>query len=119
MDNKNRYTYNLWAWTYINGDYKEWHKTIHRKNELTEEQKEKLPGKFADDLAWEHHCNIALYGCNAKANASNVVKYLHQFQKENPKQVIIVETPNGTAELKIGDALIYEGMRGEIIIDSE
>ena len=53
-------TYKLWAWTYIDGDYREWHKTIHRKNELTEEQKEALSGKFADDLAWKHNCNIIL-----------------------------------------------------------
>jgi hypothetical protein len=50
---------------------------------------------------------------------NNVVKYLQKLQKENPEQVIIAETPNGTVELKIGDALIYEGMRGEIVIDSE
>lgn len=50
---------------------------------------------------------------------NNVVKYLDKFKKENPDQVIIVETPNGTVELKIGDALIYEGMRGELVIDGE
>ena len=64
MDKKDCYTYKLWAWTYINGDYREWNKTIRRKNELTEERKEQLSGKFADDLAWKHNCNIALYGCN-------------------------------------------------------
>lgn len=58
-------TYKLWAWTYdCNGDYKEWYKTIHRKNELTAEQKENLSGKFADKLADTYNCNIALYGCN-------------------------------------------------------
>ena len=30
-----------------------------------------------------------------------------------------METPKGSVELKIGDALIYEGMRGEIVIDNE
>ena len=64
MDKQNHFTYNLWAWAYINGEYREWNKTIHRKNRLTEEQKERLSGKFADNLAWKHHCNIALYGCN-------------------------------------------------------
>lgn len=49
----------------------------------------------------------------------NVIKYLDEIKKENPNQIIIVETPNGTVELKIGDALIYEGMRGELVIDSE
>ena len=50
---------------------------------------------------------------------NNVINYLKNLKKENPNQVIIVETPKGTVELKIGDALIYEGMRGEIVIDSE
>ena len=49
---------------------------------------------------------------------------LQDFIKEKEivgitKQKIIVETPNGSVELKIGDALIYEGMGGEIVIDSE
>ena len=55
--------YKLWAWTDTDGYYREWHKTIHRKNELTEEQKERLSGKFADELAWKHNCHIYLYGC--------------------------------------------------------
>ena len=49
----------------------------------------------------------------------NVIKYLDKFKKENPNQVIIVETPKGSVELKIGDALIYVGGDGEIVIDSE
>lgn len=49
----------------------------------------------------------------------NLIKYLDKFKKEHPEQVIILETPNGTAWLKIGDALIYEGMGGEVVIDSE
>lgn len=52
-------------------------------------------------------------------NINNVIKYLDKLKKENPNQVIIVKTPKGSVELKIGDALIYEGMRGEIVIDSE
>ena len=52
-------------------------------------------------------------------NIRNVVNYLKKLKKENPNQVIIVETPKGTVKLKIGDALIYEGMGGEIVIDSE
>jgi hypothetical protein len=51
--------------------------------------------------------------------AMRVVKYLDKFKKENPNQELIVETPNGSVELKIGDALIYVGVGGEIVIDSE
>lgn len=48
-----------------------------------------------------------------------VIKQLDKLKKENPNQPIIVETPQGTVTLKIGDALIYEGYCGELVIDSE
>ena len=48
-----------------------------------------------------------------------IIKKLDKLKAEYPEQKIIVETPQCTVELKIGDALIYEGMRGEIVIDSE
>lgn len=64
MDKDSTYIYELWAWTYIDGNYVDWHKTIRRKNLLTEDQKEQLSGNFADELAWKYNCNIALYGCN-------------------------------------------------------
>lgn len=48
-----------------------------------------------------------------------VIKVLDDLKAKYPEQKIIVETPSGTVNLKIGDALIYEGMRGEIVIDSE
>mgnify|MGYP006967157950 CR=1 FL=1 len=48
-----------------------------------------------------------------------VIKQLDKLKIEYPDQEIIVETPKGTVSLKIGDALIYEGMGGEIVIDSE
>lgn len=48
-----------------------------------------------------------------------VIKQLDKLKIECPNQEIIVETPEGTVSLKIGDALIYEGMSGEIVIDSE
>lgn len=47
------------------------------------------------------------------------IEYLDKIKKENPNQIIIVETPEGTVKLKIGDALIYESMDGEIVLDSE
>ena len=48
-----------------------------------------------------------------------VIKQLEKLMVEYPNQEIVVETPNGTVSLKIGDALIYEGGNGEIVIDSE
>ena len=48
-----------------------------------------------------------------------IIKKLDKLKAEHPEQKIIVETPNGSVELKIGDSLIYEGMCGEIVIDSE
>ena len=48
-----------------------------------------------------------------------IIRKLDKLKAEHPEQKIIVETPQGTVELKIGDAFIYEGICGEIIIDSE
>lgn len=48
-----------------------------------------------------------------------IIRKLDKLKAEHPEQVIIVETPEGSASLKIGDALIYEGISGEIVIDSE
>lgn len=52
-------------------------------------------------------------------NRDKIIKKLDKLKEDHPDQVIIVETPNGSVDLKIGDALIYEGVGGEIIIDSE
>ena len=48
-----------------------------------------------------------------------IIKKLDKLKAEHPEQKIIVETLKGSVELKIGDALIYECMRGEIVIDGE
>lgn len=48
-----------------------------------------------------------------------IIHCLDKLKKENPEQIIVVETPKGCVECKIGDAIIYEGMTGEIVIDSE
>lgn len=47
------------------------------------------------------------------------IKILDELKKNNPEQEICVETPSGSVSLQIKDALIYEGMCGEIVIDSE
>lgn len=48
-----------------------------------------------------------------------IIKKLDKLKEEHPDQRIIVETSNGSVEVRIGDTLIYERMRGEIVIDGE
>lgn len=48
-----------------------------------------------------------------------IMKQLDELKKKCPNQRIIVETPRGSVELKIGDALIYDDPSGAIVIDSE
>lgn len=49
----------------------------------------------------------------------DVIKCLDRYKKMNPKGMIIVETTKGSVQLEIGDALIYEGQCGELVIDAE
>lgn len=49
----------------------------------------------------------------------DLISCLDRFKNEHPDQVIIAETPNGTVQFKLGEALIYEGMGGEVVMDSE
>ena len=48
-----------------------------------------------------------------------IIRQLDELKDELLDQIIIVETPNGSVELPIGDALIYMSDGGEIVIDSE
>jgi len=48
-----------------------------------------------------------------------IIKLLDELKSVNPNQQIYVETPNGMASCKLGDALIFESMDGQIAIDSE
>ncbi len=52
-------------------------------------------------------------------NRKKIIRKLDKLKEEHPKQRFIVETPYGTVEFKIGDALIYEAIGGEIVIDCE
>lgn len=54
-----------------------------------------------------------------KRRIDKVIKQLDKLKEEFPYQKIIIETPEKSVELQIGDALIYEGMSGELVIDSE
>lgn len=50
---------------------------------------------------------------------SDVIKCFDRYKKVNPNTVIIVEHPSDGGHIKIGDALIYEGMNHELVIDAE
>lgn len=50
---------------------------------------------------------------------SQVISLLDIMKRDTPDQVIVMETPNGTVSLKIGDALVYEDPHGCIVIDTE
>lgn len=52
-------------------------------------------------------------------NRKKAIEVLNKLKNDHPDQMFIVETPMGTVELRIGDAIIYEGMNREIVIDSE
>ena len=50
---------------------------------------------------------------------SDVIKCLDRYKKVNPNTVIIVEHPSNGRDIKIGDALIYEGVDHELVINAE
>ena len=50
---------------------------------------------------------------------SDVIKCLDRYKKVNPDTVIIVEQPSDGGDIKIGEALIYEGLNHELVIDAE
>lgn len=52
-------------------------------------------------------------------NRKKIIEALNKLKTDHPDQTLIMETPVGTLELRIGDAVIYEGMNREIVIDSE
>lgn len=54
-----------------------------------------------------------------KVDKEKVINQLIALKKNHPDQVVLIETPNGTVSLKIGEAQIFEGMRGEIVVDNE
>jgi len=57
--------------------------------------------------------------CVWGSTLSDVIKCLDRYKKVNPNTVVIVEHPIDGRDIKIGDALIYEGMNHELVIDAE
>ena len=54
-----------------------------------------------------------------KISVNYVIEVLDKLKSVHPEQIICVTTPNGLVDLKIGDAVIYKNLSGEIVIDSE
>lgn len=52
-------------------------------------------------------------------NRDKIIRKLEKFQADHPGQEFIMETPEGTVSLRIGNTIIYEGMNREIVFDSE
>jgi hypothetical protein len=50
---------------------------------------------------------------------SKIIQQLDELKERYPGQVVILETPHGTVSCELGDALIYEGADGSIVIDTE
>ena len=69
-----------------------------------------------EDCYFRHRSSVQM---EERMDRNKIINKLDKLKAEHPEQKIIVETPKGSVDLKIGDALIYEGMRGEIVIDSE
>ena len=86
---------------------------------MREEIYEKLHSILDDlvDITCEHIEKLEVN--EEEISIDNAISVLDKLRSTHPEQKIIVETSNGSVELKICDALIYESMRGEIVIDSE
>lgn len=57
--------------------------------------------------------------CLCGSTLNDVIKCLDRYKKVNPNTVIIIEQPSDGGNIKIGDALIYEGLNHELVIDAE
>lgn len=71
--------------------------------------------KLYEDTIHYYKEDKRLWGSTLK----DVIKCLNQYKKVNPNTVIIVEQPSDGGNIKIGDALIYEGVNHELVINAE
>lgn len=71
--------------------------------------------KLYEDIIHYYKEDKRVWGSTLK----DVIKCLNQYKKVNPNTIIIVEQPSDNGDIKIGDALIYEGVNHELVIDAE
>ena len=50
---------------------------------------------------------------------NKIIKYLDMLKKEYPDTEIIIDAPNNGSTCIIGNALIYDDLHGNIVIDCE
>ena len=75
---------------------------------------------FQEPLPDERVCVDYVYDNKSMSpTIDTVISQLDKIRENNPDVEIIVETPDGTATCKIGEAVIYEGCRGELVFDAE
>lgn len=48
-----------------------------------------------------------------------IIHLLDIVRRENPEQTVVIELPQRSVQIQLGDAIIYEGASGEIVIDGE
>lgn len=81
---------------------------------VTKKKYENMKKLYEDTIRYYKE-DKRLWGSTLK----DVIKCLNQYKKVNPNTVIIVEQPSDNGDIKIGDALIYEGVNYELVIDAE
>lgn len=83
--------------------------------ELVTKKKYENMKKLYEDTIHYYKEDKCVWGSTLK----DVIKCLDQYKKVNPNTSIIVEQPSDNGDIKIGDALIYEGVNHELVIDAE
>lgn len=76
-------------------------------------------GWWKEDSSESEENNKAETDSNRTTLLYEAINALDALKKAYPETKISVETPSGCLELKIGEALIFEGCDGELAIDSE
>lgn len=81
---------------------------------VTKKKYENMKKLYEDTIRYYKE-DKRLWGSTLK----DVIKCLNQYKKVNQNTVIIVEQPSDGGNIKIGDALIYEGVNHELVINAE
>lgn len=46
-----------------------------------------------------------------------LLRHIDKFKKKYPDQTLIIEMPNMSLSLRLGDVSVYKGIGGEIVVD--
>lgn len=81
---------------------------------VTKKKYEDMKKVYEDSLRY-HKESKRFFG----TKLDDVLKCLDRYKKANPKGRVVIGNQNGSVEVEIGDALIYEGNNHELVIDAE